>query len=226
LSRRVLLPAVLVCAGLMPMVAAVRQLPRRDVTLAAIQNAAAAASPLAASSEMGNSVRVLVETLRRVPGEFPYRCGQSYASALRRVVPNVGLSTSQDDWNDPEEMPPNHWITYVVAPWTYAAFGGLGFSAVAEPYLNFGVAGIVGYFLALGWVLGRVDVVLVRRPSRRNVALVAVVLMPLLITARNDFHNFLRPALWGMAVVIVVEWLHGAPRRVSRPVPMRARARA
>jgi len=43
LSRRVMLPAVLVCAGLMPMVAAVRQLPRRDVTLAAIQNAAAAA---------------------------------------------------------------------------------------------------------------------------------------------------------------------------------------
>ena len=226
LSRRVLLPAVLVCAGLMPMVAAVRQLPRRDVTLAAIQNAAAAASPLAASSEMGNSVRVLVETLRRVPGEFPYRRGQSYAGALRRVVPNVGLSTSQDDWNDPEAMPPNHWITYVVAPWTYAAFGGLGFSAVAEPYLNFGVAGIVGYFLALGWVLGRVDVALVRRPSRRNVALVAVVLMPLLITARNDFHNFLRPALWGMAVVVVVEWLHGAPRPVSRPVPMRARARA
>jgi hypothetical protein len=225
LSRRLVLPSVLVLAGLMPMVAAVRQLPRRDVSVAAIGRAAVAASPLAASSEMGSSVRVLIETLRRVPEESPYRRGQSYWGALRRVVPNVGLSTAQDDWNDPETMPPNHWITYVVAPWTYASFGGLGFSAVAEPYLNFGVAGIVGYFLALGWALGRVDVLLVRRPSRRNVVLVAIVLMPLLVTARNDFHNFLRPALWGMAVVVVIEWLHGVRRPVFRPQPRAVAAR-
>ena len=79
--------------------------------------------------------------LQRVPAESQYRLGRSYVQASLRVVPNLGLTTASTEWNDPE-LPPNHWITYLVAPWTYAAYGGIGFSAVAEPYLNFGVAGI------------------------------------------------------------------------------------
>jgi hypothetical protein len=117
----------------------------------------------------------------------------------------------------------------MVAPWAYAAFGGLGFSAVAEPYLNFGVLGVAGYFFLLGATLGWLDRALTRGPSRRFLAITAVVFMPLLVTVRNDFHNFLRPAAWGAAVVVLVEQVHGkrraaARRRVAGARPRRARA--
>lgn len=204
----------------LPTAAALRQIPRNAVTLEKIGEAAANASPLKAFAEMGGSLRPLVETLRLVPGEVPYRYGRSYLSAALRVVPNAGLSRSQQSSTDPADMPPNHWITYTVDPWTYANFGGLGFSAVAEPYLNFGLPGILLYFVVLGFYLGRTDVILGRGTSRRTLALAAVVFMPLLLTVRNDFHNFLRPALWSVCMVLLIERVHGVravPPRVRRP---------
>jgi hypothetical protein len=203
---------------LMPVVATLRQLPRNGLDLDKIAEAAGGASPVAALTEMGGSLRTLVETVRLVPDVTGYRLGGSYADAALRVVPNVGLSKAEHDWTDPASLPPNHWITYMVAPWAYASFGGLGFSAIAEPYLNFGVLGVAGYFLLLGGALGWLDRALTRRPSRRFLAITAVVFMPLLVTVRNDFHNFLRPAAWGAAVVLMVEHVHGKRRAVRRSI--------
>ncbi len=212
---------------LLSTVGAVRMLPRNGVTLAGIQQAAIDASPLGELAEMGATLRPLVDTLRLVPAEAPYRLGSSYLGAARRVVPNVGLLPVDTDWSDPTELPPNHWITYAVEPWTWAAFGGLGFSAVAEPYLNFGVPGIVGYFLLLGFCLGRLDLVLAGGAPRRTLALAAVVFMPLLLTVRNDYSNFVRPAVWSVCIVLLIEWVYGvrvAPRRAPAPAPRAQRA--
>jgi hypothetical protein len=45
---------------------------------------------------------------------------------------------------------------------------------------------------------------------------------------RNDFHNFLRPAAWGAAVVVLVEHVHGDRRATTRrrvtPAPRRVAA--
>jgi hypothetical protein len=161
---------------------------------------------------MGGSLRTLVETVRLVPEVTAYRRGGSYVDAALRVIPNVGLIKAAHDWTDPASLPPNHWVTFMVAPWAYATFGGLGFSAIAEPYLNFGVLGVAGYFFGLGALLGWLDLALTRRPSRRFLAITAVVFMPLLVTVRNDFHNFMRPAAWGAAIVLLVEHVHGDRR--------------
>jgi hypothetical protein len=205
----------------LPAVGALRLLPRNQISLADVRQVAIETSPLAALAEMGNSLRPLVETVRLVPGEVPHRLGRSYVGAAKRLVPNLGLSPAESAWTDPADLPPNHWLTYTVEPWTWAAFGGLGFSGIAEPYLNFGVPGIVGYFLALGFALGRADVWLAAGASRRRLALLAVVFMPLLLTVRNDFYNFVRPAVWGVSLVLVTGWVLGVrPARraaVRRP---------
>jgi hypothetical protein len=212
LPRQLVVPGALVLLLLMPMVATLRQLPRNGLDLGKIAAAAAEASPLAALTEMGGSMRTLVETMRLVPEVSDYRLGSSYVDAALRVIPNVGLAKAAHEWSDPASLPPNHWVTYMVAPWAYASFGGLGFSAIAEPYLNFGVLGVAGYFLALGALLGWLDLALARRPSRRFLAVTAVVFMPLLVTVRNDLHNFVRPAVWGAAIVVLVEHVHGERR--------------
>lgn len=204
------------------LVAIVRQLPRNSVSTEDLRTAAANATPSAALAEMGWTLRPLVETIRLVPATAPYRHGQSYVDAAARLLPNLALSRADGDWVDPLTLPPNHWITFTVEPWTWAAFGGLGYSAVAEPYLNFGVGGVVAYFLLAGVLLGRLDRRLATAPPRRVLATAAVVLMPLLITARNDYQNFVRPAVWGVCLVAAIERGHGV--KLARPLPAEARA--
>ncbi|MGA8234391.1 MAG: O-antigen polysaccharide polymerase Wzy, partial [Candidatus Acidiferrales bacterium] len=96
-------------------------------------------------------------------------------------------------------------------------YGGIGFSAVAEPYMNFGLAGVVGYFLLLGFLLVRLEQVSIR--SSHALACWALVLGPLLWTTRNDFTNFFRPAAWGL-ICIGVAWFF-CRDRVLMPKPGR-----
>jgi len=231
LPRRLVALGSLAVLLLVPVVGALRQAPRNGISVSAVYEAASGASPLSALTEMGGSLRPLVETLRLVPSDVPHRYGRSYLSAAARLLPNLGLSRAENQWTDPASLPPNSWITYTVAPWSFASFGGLGFSAVAEPYLNFGVAGVLAYFLALGVALGRLDLALARGLSRRKLAIAAVVFMPLLITVRNDFHGFVRPAVWSACLVLLIEQVHGAhsaraARRAVRPVSRPVHAKA
>jgi hypothetical protein len=128
-------------------------------------------------------------------------------------MPNLGLTRASGEWSSARELSPSDWITFTVAPWTHAAYGGLGYSAVAEPWLNFGIAGVAGVFVLLGFLVGRLDVALASRPTRRVAALAAVLLMPLFLTVRNDAENFVRPAVWGLVLVELVERAHGVRRR-------------
>jgi oligosaccharide repeat unit polymerase len=223
--RKIATFAALSVLVLVPTVATLRQLPRNALSISSIGEAIEEASPLSALTEMGASLRPLAETMQIVPSLEPYRYGRSYLAAVTRVAPNLGLSRADDDFSDADELAPDLWITYTVAPWTFAAYGGLGYSGVAEPYLNFGVLGIVGYFLALGFVLGRVDLRLAQVPSRRVLAVTAVVFMSFLLTVRNDIQNFVRPAIWDLALIGIIEVVYGVRtvRRVRRPrAPTRA----
>jgi len=145
-------------------------------------------------AEMGESVRPLVETLALV-GPKNYWYGKTYWIGLKTAVPTMAT------W-DPtatesiDELAPNNWLIAVVDPWTFEHYGGLGFSAVAEPYMNFGVAGVAGYFLLLGFLLLRLDHFSIQ--SSYGLAAWALILGPLLWTTRNDSANFFRPAIFGL----------------------------
>jgi hypothetical protein len=161
-------------------------------------------APLLAVEEMGGSLRAAVHTIEFLENE-PLRWGATYWQALLSTVPNVSLSWHGGEYLPLGQLPPSHWMTLQAAPHTYRAHGGLGFSAVAEPYMNFGVAGVVVYFFLLAALL----VVAYRwdaaQPTR--LALWAVVLGPLLWTVRNDFHGFFRPVLLGIACIAAARLL-------------------
>jgi hypothetical protein len=155
--------------------------------------------PFAAIAEMGGSIRPLVHTLVLMETE-DLRWGYTYALAARMLVPNLALDWQGGGYRPIEELPPSHWVTRIVEPWIYARHGGLGFSAVAEPYMNFGTPGVVVYFIVLGFGLVRFDIGATASPAR--LAVWAMVLGPLIWTARNSYTVFLRPAVWGVALVL------------------------
>jgi oligosaccharide repeat unit polymerase len=150
---------------------------------------------LDAPAEMGSSIRPLVEATALV-GPKNYWLGKTYLIALKGIVPNLTLHWEAPATESIDDLPPSHWLIAVVDPWTFRNNGGMGFSAVAEPYMNFGLAGVIGYFLLLGYLLVRLDRVSIQSPYA--LACWALVLGPLLWTTRNDFANFFRPAVWGL----------------------------
>jgi len=163
-----------------------------------------AASPLAAVAEMGGSIRPLVHTLVLLETE-DFRWGYTYWQAAQMLVPNVSLDWQGGGYQPIEKLPPSHWVTRIVEPWIYAHHGGLGFSAVAEPYMNFGAPGVVVYFLVLGFGLVRFDLAAGASPVR--LAVWAMVLGPLIWTARNSYTVFLRPAVWGILLAMAARSL-------------------
>lgn len=153
--------------------------------------------------EMGGSLRPLVHTLAYLENER-WRWGWTYWRSLGTVWPNLSPEWGGGRYIPFEELPPNHWLTSQAEPGMYRQYGGLGFSAVAEPYMNFGAAGVAAYFLLLGAGLGSAARASMARPL--PLALGAVVLGPLLWTTRNSFEIFFRPAVWGVGIVLAV-WL-------------------
>jgi len=166
-------------------------------------------------TEAGGSLRPLVETVDALDYDnVGYWYGASYAAAFTRIVPNASPK-----WSAPEsrnERDPASWITARVEPLAQQTGGGIGYSGIAEPYLNFGPMGVLLFFLLLGFVLARLD--------RMNLgihaaAVVACGYAALLWTVRNDFSNLIRPVVWGALVVGALHLISATRRARSNGTP-------
>jgi hypothetical protein len=100
-------------------------------------------------------------------------------------------------------MAPADWITFRLNRWKFDNGQGVGFSAIAEPYLNFGTFGVIAYFVLLGVVLAQIDKInVIARPYMY--LLLATSYWPFLRTVRNDFGNFSKP--FAFIIIILLIW--------------------
>jgi hypothetical protein len=90
----------------------------------------------------------LLEILQRGPLDLKY--GSSYLGALAAPIPVLSRLVDTVAFN------PSLWRLQTFYPEVLAEGGGLGFSPVAEGYLNFGALGIVAHLLFYGFVIGRI----------------------------------------------------------------------
>lgn len=105
-------------------------------------------TPVPALSEMGGSLRPVVETLswRRSNNEPQYN-GITYVAGPLRIYERVmGVERPESDERFASTLAANRVKGY-----------NIGYSAVAEGFLNFGTLGVLGFFALLGWLLGRAD---------------------------------------------------------------------
>jgi hypothetical protein len=107
------------------------------------------------------------------------------------------------------DVPPATEDPYIMNVVVAERAGQIGFSPVAEGFVNFGIAGVAGYMALVGIILGFLD----SRPNTiSGLVLSVVVLVPLLIQTRNSFVPVILNLLIGFAVWVAVF----RPRRFGR----------
>jgi len=204
-ARRVAVAVVLAVMVLVPAIRVSRDLgPGGPSDLGTID-------PVAVLLETGGSLRPVVVTAERIErGAEPLWMGQSYAMAVGRILPNVGA------WARPggHTLSPSAWATMHAEPWIFEHGGGIGFSGVAEPYLNFGTIGVVLFFLLLGLAIQSWDRWLSRDPFRAAIG--AATFGFVLWTVRNDSVEVFRAAAFASATVLAA-WIACRIRRPRAP---------
>jgi oligosaccharide repeat unit polymerase len=101
--------------------------------------------------ELGSSMGATANTMALVPSARPYDFGLSYFYAALTLMPNLF-------WDIHPSIAagtPSFWLTWAVDPWSAALGGGLGYSFLAEGYLNFGWIGVPAVGLGVGYGYAR-----------------------------------------------------------------------
>jgi hypothetical protein len=154
------------------------------------QEAEVEASVASGLQELGMSLRPVERAVAwRESGE-PLRLGSSYWAPFDRA-----LVYAVPGW----ERPPAARDTRLMNVLVQQRVGMIGFSPVAESYLNFGVAGVLAVMALLGFVLGRFD----QLPATRlHQVTVGLILVPLLVNVRNSFAEV--PAHLVLSVALIL----------------------
>ena len=147
---------------------------------------------IAAISEMGGTLKILAHTVELVPWVRPFEYGAEYLYAALTVFPNifwdVHPSVARGTASD--------WLIRTVNPVAAASGGGLGFSFVAEAFLNFGFSGVLIVPFFMGLLYGRFVAWGSWTSDPAKIATLASYLSFFLVYARSDSTSVVRPLIW------------------------------
>jgi oligosaccharide repeat unit polymerase len=151
-------------------------------------------NPATASlTEMGSTMSTIAYTMDLVPSDREFEYGQSYLFAALTVLPNVFGTALHPAI---EHGTASSWLVRTISYDTAAAGGGMGYSFIAEAYLNFGWAGPPLVMILMGFGFASVECFAARSASPAAAALMGVVTVFGLIYARAEMSNVVRPIIW------------------------------
>ena len=143
-------------------------------------------------SEIGGSMRTIAHTLELVPSLRDFDIGIGYLYALLTIFPNafwdIHPSIAHGTLSD--------WLVWTVAPSTAVLGGGLGFSFIAEAYLNFGWVGTPIVLGLIGFLLGKIVLWVRRTGEPSKLAMVACFLSFFLVYSRAEAASIIRSLVW------------------------------
>lgn len=148
---------------------------------------------------MGKSLQTVIYTQDLVPKQYSYRYGITYLYNLSEAVPNLF-------WDrHPAEVYGSlgRWLTKIVDYSFYEFGGALGYSCVAESYINFGWVGVIVIAFILGMVIQKVE----NKVENSNVASVhaswVILANYLLMYPRGELSTMVRGFFWYMLIPFI-----------------------
>jgi oligosaccharide repeat unit polymerase len=173
-------------------------------------------------SEMGGTFVTVAHTVGLVPATRDYEYGKSYIYALVTLFPNLFWDVHPTIvWGTNSD-----WLAYAVDPVGASRGGGIGFSFIAEAYLNFGRFGPLFVLFSIGLAITRVSTWAEGTQDPAKLALVATMLAFILRFPRDESVSILRAVLWYgvgpyLATVLLPKIASVAQGRVPRPRALR-----
>lgn len=164
-----------------------------------VSEATSAAGYVHTFREMGSTLDVLCRAMTLVPERHDWFLGSTYLWAAARALPN--LTFTPREWGFVSSV----WVTRETAPEVFRQGGGLGFSVVAEGYINFGAYGAGLVLFLLGVLHGRAERALVgSRVAFWSCAAYLVLEVALINHVRNTAVAYVRGFLWSGALLLLV----------------------
>ena len=180
-------------------------------------------NPASASlSEMGGTMATLAYTMDLVPNDRDFEYGKSYAFAALTILPNV-FGTARHP--SVERGTASDWLVRTVSYNTAASGGGLGYSFIAESYLDFGWMGPPLVMILLGFGFAAAECFAARSASPAATSLMGVVLFFGLIYARSESTDIVRPIVWCGLMPLAVLALFVAQKKLWRRPAIALRSR-
>lgn len=143
-------------------------------------------------SEMGGTAKTVAHTIDLVPTVKEYELGRSYFYGLYSIIPNFFAEVH------PAKAygTPSDWLIWTVNPWMAKKGGGLGYSFIAEAYLNFGFMAGLFTLGGLGYFLSKIFNLANNKNKVGRIALVAAFFAFAIKYTRADINSVIRPLIW------------------------------
>ncbi len=214
--------AMFVFAVVLPLVGATRDKPADD-PFAPVTTATGGMIPFTGVLvETESTTATIAHTLTLVPSVRKFDHGTQYFYAASTLVPNLFWTLHPATRHGLA----GDWVTWIVDPGFAASGGSLGYSFIAEAYLNWGwiggpiFLGIVGFFFAqlVYWGCSAAT------PAR--MAVVASFLTFIIFWARGESINIVRPLVWySLVPYLMILFVAYMDRRGMVPMDLWSRVR-
>ncbi len=195
---RVLLTAIaaVVLIGIFPLVRETRMAPgseRRSASFFTNAYSSQDDNPIVSMlAEMGKSMAPLAHTMELVPRERGYDMGIGYAYSLLTVVPSLFWARHPSAARGAAAT----WLIETIDPYSASQGATIGFSFMAEAYLNFGALGVPLLTLLMGYLVVQFCLWAERGDVRARSVFVAAFLPHLLFFVRQDSTDLPRAFVW------------------------------
>lgn len=214
IKKSVVVLAATIVLVLVPGLAAVRteRLVGMDKIGALVDSYEAMDNPLVlAMREMGGSFITIIYTTEFVPQIRPFEWGATYLSAVGTIFPNFF-------WDIHPSIAgglPSYWLMKEVNPYAAKAGQTLGFSVIAEAYLNFSWVGTLIFMSVIGYVLARFVLWVWKQSNPLGLAIEAIFISFVLFVARGESHLIVRSIFWECLIpYLLVTYLYN--RQLTR----------
>ena len=177
-----------------PIVKVIRNIPswERFSISSVISSLSLISSPLVATiSELGSTMRTISYTIYMVPAFRSFDMGIGYLYSLLAVIPNIF-------WDIHPVISygtPSDWLVQEVNFYVLESGGRLGYSFIAESYLNFGWFGII-FLAVVGFFIAMLVLWAMKSKEPAKMAMLASFTSFFLFYARSELYTILRFLVW------------------------------
>jgi len=169
--------------------------------------------------EFGNTMQTIAYTLELVPSHKDFNMGVDYLYALFTLVPNIGFGEVHPSI---ARGVPSVWLSAEVTPRAVKQGIFLGYSFIAEAYLNFGWLITPIFMAVLGFAIGKLVLWVTRSKEPAKMALLASFLPSLLFFCRQESTQLVRPfVLYSLAPYLGILLLNRSRLKKLKQISLR-----